>query len=347
MLSTSDISEQVVDDEEIPILDLASYLAGEPGALDQLGRELHRASTEVGFYYIKNHGITQDLIDRTFGEARRFHELPLEEKLKIKVDANKIGYFELESSITRYSGIEKDTKPNLYAAFCMRNELSPDDPDIVAGVPYRALNRWPENLPDFHENMVAYAQAMEDLGMRLLPILERALDLEPGFFVRCFKKPMVNLQLNYYPPQPRFDTKQYGIAPHCDRGFFTMLCQAQVPGLQIRTADGRWIVAPALPGHLLINTGDLLRRWTNDVFLSTPHRVVNLSGEERYSIPFFFKPDLPTRIECLPSCCSVERPPKYPPTTVLEFYDAFVKSNYPDVAAAQSKVQASFLAANE
>ena len=349
-MDTSRPSDMLLAEDEIPILDLAPYFSCVPGALDRVARDLHHASTKVGFYYLKNHGIPQAVIDQTFIESKRFHDLPLDEKLKLKVDKNKIGYFQVESSITRHSPLAQGTKPNLYAAFCLRRELPPDDPDIAAGVPYRAHNRWPEGLPGFRENVLAYSTAMETLGRRLLPIFSRALDLPAGFFDAGFEKPLVNMQLNYYPYQPDFDGVQYGLAPHTDRGFITMLCQAQVPGLEIRTADGKWVVAPVLPGHLLVNTGDLLRRWTNDAFLSTPHRVINLSGQERHSIPFFYKPDLDTLVECIPSCQGAENPAKYPPITVLDFYDWFVKQNYPDVAAAHdreaAKAAATALAAN-
>src|SRR5262249_7730631 len=155
--------------------------------------------------------------------------------------------------------------PNLYAALCIRRELPPDDPEVLAGAPYRATNRWPEALPGFRENVLAYSRAMESLGRRLLPIFSRALSMPADFFDAGFANPLINLQLNYYPYQPDFDGKQYGLAPHTDRGFITMLCQSQVPGLEIRTADGRWVTAPVLPGHFLVNTGDLLRHWTNDV----------------------------------------------------------------------------------
>src|SRR4051812_5721210 len=104
-------------EDEIPILDLGPYIANENGALDRLARGLYRASTEVGFYYLKNHGIPQFLIDQMFIEAKRFHALPLEEKRKIKIDQNKIGYFEVESTITRHSDLANGAKPNLYAAF--------------------------------------------------------------------------------------------------------------------------------------------------------------------------------------------------------------------------------------
>jgi isopenicillin N synthase-like dioxygenase len=348
----SQLATGALAENEIPILDLGPYLAGDneasrTAALDRLGRELYRASTEVGFYYLKNHGIPQALVERTFEEAKRFHALPLDDKRKLKVDQNKIGYFEVETTITRHSALANGAKPNLYAAFCMRRELKPDDPDILAGVPYRALNRWPDNLPGFRETMVAFLEGMEGLGKNLLPVIARALDLKTDFFDQAFAKPLVNMQLNYYPHQPNFDGSQFGLAPHTDRGFITLLCQAQVPGLEIRTADGRWVVAPILPGHILVNTGDLLRHWTNDVFLSTPHRVANLSGDERLSIPYFYKPDLNTLVECIPTCQSAQRPAKYPPITVLEFYDWFVKKNYPEVVAAQSKSKAMDLATNE
>ena len=336
-----------LSEDDIPVLDLGPYFGGVPGALDRICRELYRASTEVGFYYLKNHGVPQSLIDQTFAESKRFHDQPLEEKRKLKVDKNKIGYFEVESSITRHSDLAAGARPNLYAAYCLRQELAPDDPDILAGVPYRALNRWPENLPGFRENLLAYSTALEALGKKLLPVIARGLSMPPDFFDAGFEKPLVNLQLNYYPHQPDFDGTQYGLAPHTDRGFITILCQAKVPGLEVRTVDGRWAVAPVLPGHFLVNTGDLLRHWTNDVFLSTPHRVINLSGNERHSIPFFYKPDLPTVVECIPSCQTMANPAKYPPTTVLDFYDWFVKRNYPDVAAAQSKDRAASLAVNE
>jgi isopenicillin N synthase-like dioxygenase len=334
-------------ENEIPILDLGPYFAGEVGALEVLGRELYRASTEVGFYFLKNHGVSQSLIDQAFVESKRFHDQSLEEKRKLKVDKNKIGYFEVESSITRHSDLAAGAKPNLYAAYCLRRELAPDDPDILAGVPYRAVNRWPDKLPGFRENLLAYSIAVEALGKKLLPIFATALSLPVSFFDAKFDKPLVNMQLNYYPHQRNFDGNQYGLAPHTDRGFITILCQAKIPGLEIRTIDGRWVIAPVLPGHFLVNTGDLLRHWTNDVFLSTPHRVINLSGDERHSIPFFYKPDLPTVIECIPTCQSAERPAKYPKTTVLDFYDWFVKQNYPDVKEAQSKARATALAVNE
>jgi isopenicillin N synthase-like dioxygenase len=325
--------------DDIPIIDLGPYLAGEPGALDAVARDLYYASTQVGFYYLKNHGISQAVIDQVFAESARFHHQPESEKLKLKLDKNKIGYFGAGTSITRHSDLGKGTKPNLYSAFCVRSELKADDPDVLAGKLFRGLNQWPGNLPGFRDNILTYNRALESLGRSLLPIFARALDMPLDFFDEAFRKPLQNLQLNYYAHQENFDGSQYGLAPHTDRSFITILCQAKVPGLEIRTIDERWVVAPVLPGHLLVNTGDLLRMWTNEVFLSTPHRVINVSSDERHSIPFFFSPDPDAMIECLPSCQSADRPAKHPPVSHAEFYEWFVRQNYPTISAAD-KAQA-------
>ena len=149
---------------------------------------------------------------------------------------------------------------------------------------------------------MAYCRALEGLALRLLPIFARSLDLPLGFFDAAFRTPLLNMQLNHYEHQPDFDGTQFGLAPHTDRTFFTILCQARFSGLEICTADERWVVAPVLPGHFLVNTGDLLRLWTNEIFLSTPHRVINSSRVDRDSIPFFFNPDPDTVIECIPTC---------------------------------------------
>ena len=106
---------------------------------------------------------------------------------------------------------------------------------------------------------------------------------------------------------------QFGTGAHTDSGFLTFLMQSGVGGLQIRRTDGTWFDAPVLEGRFLVNTGDMLRRWTNDRFLSTPHRVLNVSGTSRYSIALFFDTHLDRMMQCLPTCQGPDDPPKYPP----------------------------------
>lgn len=313
--------------EEIPVLDIGGYLAGKPGALERLGAELRRAFEEIGFYFIVGHGVPQRLVDAVFAEAERFHAQPLEAKMAIKVDENLVGYLPLRGGTTRHSPINANNKPNVNEAFFARRDVGPDHPDIVAGKSFRASNKWPADLPGFRETVVAYQQAMESLAKSLLPIYAVALDLPPDYFDAPFRDAMYTLRVSHYPPHEP-DENEFGLAPHTDTSFMTMLAQNKVPGLSIRLPNGKWIDAPAIEGAFLVNGGDLLRRWTNDRFLATPHRVVNRSGGERYAIPFFFDCGAEVVMECLPTCREPGKPPRYEPITYAAYMAWYRQMNY-------------------
>lgn len=314
--------------EEIPVLDLAAYLAGEPGALQRLGAELRRAFEQIGFYFIVGHGVPQSLVDSAFAEAKRFHDQALEDKLAIQVDESLVGYLPIRGSVTRHSQINPNNKPNVNEAFFARRDIGPDHPDIVAGKPFRALNKWPANLPGFRETVVAYQAAMEKLGKSLLPIYAVALDLPPDHFEAAFADPMYTLRMSHYPQQTDIVDNEFGLAPHTDTSFMTMLAQNRIPGLSIRLPTGRWVDAPAIDGAFLVNGGDLLRRWTNDRFLATPHRVVNRSGKERYAIPFFFDCGAEMEMQCLPTCREPGSPPRYEPITYAAYMAWYRRVNF-------------------
>ena len=193
--------------------------------------------------------------------------------------------------MSRSSRVEKATRPNFVEAFFLKRDLPPDHPDVVAGVRYRCANPWPEAdaLPGFRETVAAYLDAMEHLCKRMLPLYAAALDLDPDYFRDAFAEPQYTLRMSHYPPGEQGDGDQYGLAPHTDSSFLTMLPQSELPGLSICMPSGEWTDAPVVPGTFLVNSGDMLRRWTNHRFLSTPHRVVNRNaGRDRYAIPFFF-----------------------------------------------------------
>ncbi|MBY0321056.1 MAG: hypothetical protein K2X72_20210 [Reyranella sp.] len=298
--------------EEIPVLDLAAYLAGKPGALQQLGGELRRAFEQIGFYFIVNHGVPQSLVDAAFAETARFHAQPLDAKLAVKMDETLVGYLPVRGSTTRHSQINRDNKPNVNEAFFSR----------------RDVNKWPENLPGFRDTVVAYQAAMEKLGKSLLPIYATALDLPAGHFDGLFAKPSYTLRMSHYPQHDAPADNEFGLAPHTDTSFMTLLAQNKIPGLSIRLPTGRWIDAPAIDGAFLVNGGDLLRRWTNDRFLATPHRVANRSGKERYAIPFFFDCGAEVSMECLPTCLEVGQPPRYEPITYAAYMEWYRKMNF-------------------
>jgi isopenicillin N synthase-like dioxygenase len=322
----NEVSQQT--ENIIPGLDLGPYLRGEAGALDAVAGQLRATCENVGFFYIENHGIAQALIDRTFAASRHIHAMPIEAKREIELNEQNIGYMGVNESIQGHSTVEKARKPNYNESFFCMRDRTPDDPDVVAKKPYRGLNQWPRNLPGFREDALAYMHALEQLGMRMLPIVARALDLPLDFFSDYFNPANLQLRLLHYPIRDESGPDQYGAGAHTDAGFLTFLMQRDIGGLQIRRTDGAWFDAPVLPGKFLINTGDIFRRWTNDRFLSTPHRVMNMSGTDRYSIAFFFGPDLDRRLTCLPTCCSPDNPAKYPPISYCEYKTEFVGANY-------------------
>jgi isopenicillin N synthase-like dioxygenase len=312
----------------IPGLDLGPYLAGQPEAVDALAKQLRHTCENVGFFYIENHGVPQDLIDRTFEQSRRFHALPLEDKLRLKINHDNVGYMPVNASMQKHSKVEQARHPNYNASYFCFRERSPDDRDFRAGKPFCGPNQWPQNLPGFREQVIEYQRALEQLGLRMLPLIARSLELPDDYFAPYFNPPQFSLRMLHYPVRDESVPGQFGTGAHTDAGFLTFLAQGDVPGLQIRTTSGEWLDAPVLKGRFLVNTGDIFRKWTNDRYLSTPHRVLNVSGTERYSMAFFFGMHLERLIECLPTCQSPDNPPRHQPFTYLSYKTEFLNTNY-------------------
>lgn len=314
--------------EEIPVIDLGPYLAGAPGAIERTAGQLRHAMENVGFYFIVNHRVPQRLVDRTFEAAERFHAQALEDKMKLKIDENIVGYLPMQGATVRHSALNKNNKPNLNEAFFVNRQLTPEHPDVVAKKPFRVLNRWPENLQGFREDIMAYVAAVEQLGRKLVPLYAVALDLPADYFDEAFREPTYALRLSHYPAQEVVQDNEFGLAPHTDTSFMTLLPENKVSGLSVRMANGKWVDAPVLEGSFLVNGGDLLRRWTNDRFLATPHRVVNRSGKERYAIPFFMDCHYDFRMDCLPTCRGPDNPPRYEPITYPKYKTWYRNRNY-------------------
>ena len=312
----------------IPVLDVGPYLAGQPGALETLGRELRYAFERVGFYYMRGHGVPRELIASIFEEARRFHAQPLDWKLRLKINEHNIGYMGMGGSMFRTSKVEHNKKPSDNEAFFLRRERAPDDPDVIANKKLRGMNQWPSDLPGFKDVVLEYMEKMQHLGRRMVRIYAVALELPETYFDAMFQQPTLVQRLTHYPARPQRDEDEYSIAPHTDSGFMTMLAPNDQPGLSIRLPEGSWIDAPGVADAYVVNGGDILRRWTNDRFLSTPHRVTNVVRQPRYAVPFFFDPHPDTRIACLPTCQSATNPAKYPPIMYDDYAIWYATRNY-------------------
>jgi len=313
-------------DGHMPVIDVASYLAGAPGSLERLAAELRYALETVGFYFLTGHGIEEGMIAGVYDAAERLHAQPIESKLALKVNGDNVGYMPIKGSITRTSKVNNNTKPNLNEAFFLKREDAEDAARL--GRPEGARNQWPEQVPGFREATLSYMAAMEALGRKLVPAYARALGMPVDFFDAAFARPGLTLRLSHYPHTEVLEDNEFGVAPHTDGNFTTFLPPNPVQGLAIRLKDGSWFDVPAMPGAFVVNTGDVLARWSNDVFVSTPHRVINRSGEERYAIPFFLNAAPDTMIECLPTCRDAEHPPKYEAMTVDAYSQWFQRTNY-------------------
>ena len=313
----------------IPVIDYGPYFAGEPGALQGLAEELRYACETIGFFYALNHGAPQETIDRGFAASRRFHALPLEAKLQLRLNENNIGYLPMNASVQGASTVHKATKPNQNESFFISHDRGPDHPDVIAGVPLRGRNQWPENVPGLREDMMAYFHALNAMCTRMLPPFAVALDMPEDYFAQFFANVAhINLRFLHYPPQEDISENTFGTAPHTDNSFMTALARTDVPGLAIRLPSGEWLPPPIIPGTFLINLGNMMRRWSNDRFLSTPHGVINESGTDRYSIAYFHSPNPDSVIECLPSCLSADNQPRYPAAVYRDLVLEFYRKNY-------------------
>ena len=312
--------------EEVPILDLTAFLRGDEGALEKVAGQLRYALEEVGFLAVVNHGIPQTLIDQMFLETERFHALPEQEKTKLAVNQDHVGYMGNEGELPRTSPYSAGIlKPDVGECFFTRCDRAPHA--------LKVKNQWPDSLPGFRETLVEYFETLERFGRQILPIYATALDLPPDYFDDAFSEfeTLSILRAAHMPPGD-LEVGQFNVGPHTDGGFITLLAMAEVPGLELLSQSGNWFPAPYVPGAIVVNAGDLLNRWTNGRFLSTPHRVRNLSGRDRYSTPLFFQPKPDQVIECLPTCTGPDNLPKEPPITTHDYFEWFMQQNFAHTA---------------
>lgn len=296
--------------EQIPVIDLADMFLPAPQKRHDVGRAVRKACTEVGFFYVRNHGVSQQTLSDCYERSRQFFALPLAEKNRIHIrnSANHRGYGPL---------LEENTNPeslgDLHEAFDLACDIPASDPDVLAGKSLYGPNLWPDEPKDFRNTVMTCHAALIRLGHVIFRTFALALDLEENHFEQFIHKPLAHMRILRYPPQAgAIDEKQIGIGAHSDYECFTILHQNGESALQVLNANKEWIAAPPIPDTFVINVGDMMARWTNNLFCSTLHRVINQSGKERYSMPLFFGPDYDTLISPLASCVDETHPPLFP-----------------------------------
>jgi isopenicillin N synthase-like dioxygenase len=292
---------------ELAVIDLAALDDDAAAAIDDACRTL-------GFYIVIGHGIPEAVRARAFNAAHRFFALPDADKQAIHISKsypNQRGYAPFfEETID-------DTGPREFKeAFDMGRPLAADDPDLLAQRPFHALNVWPDGIDGFREAMEDYHAHALALGQRLVRLTARGLGLDDGYFDPSMDKAVANLRLLRYPPESQADDGPgvlTGVGPHTDYGFLTILAHDGVPGLELMTAAGAWMSVPQVAGGLIVNTGELLQRWTNDRYRATVHRVSNRTDRDRYSIPFFLDTNIDADVRPVPTCVDARNRSRYAP----------------------------------
>jgi isopenicillin N synthase-like dioxygenase len=322
--------------ESIPVIDIAGIVqdaAGEAG--QQAVGEIAKACREWGFFQVINHGVPTELIDQSWQQAHRFFEGPREAKTAImRTRENPWGYYNNE--LTKNQRDKKEVF-----------DYTTDGKDPI----YAAENRWPDIGDEFRATMREYLGACTQLSLTLLEAFCVGLDLPADFMREDFAGSHTGfMRLNYYPTSDplaapdgaELPEADMGVHYHTDAGALTVLLQDDVGGLQVHR-DGYWHDVPAVPGAFVINTGDMMQVWSNDIYKAAIHRGLPMSERARYSIPFFFNPAAATEVSPLPTVISDSRPVRYRSINWSEFRGQRTDGDYadygPEVQIAQYRIQ--------
>ena len=310
-----------IDVAEIPVIDIARLRDGTDSA--GVGAELARAATEVGFLYVRNHGVDDGLVERARRTAMEFFRLP--EEAKREAGTNRFHHGYLKPGSTK---MYDDARLDLKESFNWGIELGTasgggsngepghgPDADATPANPLLGPNVWPAAMPELRASVYPYFEAASACAENLLRGFALGAGLDADHFIRLRDRPVSRGSLQYYPPQPEgAEEDQFGVAPHTDFGVLTVLCQDRIGGLQIQRRNGEWAAMPPIPGTLVVNIGDLLERWSNRRYHSTVHRVINSSGRERLSLVLAYDPNFETLVDPGAFCAPGEEPQDEPIT---------------------------------
>lgn len=304
----------------LPIVDISSFVAkGSDEQRRRVAQEIRKACIDVGFFYLTGHGFAASELNEAIAWGHRFYEMPLEAKMTLHTLAPG------QPGFMRVGGIDPAKNSNkaadLKERFIMSRELLPGESASDRNIAGRT--RWPSEqmLPGFTSFMKAHLAKRVVLAQATARAFALSLELPEDYLDPYFRHLGVVSIINYYPPLTPEALKQsrWSFSPHTDYGGVTLLSQDNLGGLQVRNVAGDWIDVPPIDGAFVVNLGDLMARWTNDLYQSNLHRALNVSTDARISIPFFASPADTAVIECLKTCQGPANPPRYAPVVAGEY----------------------------
>lgn len=316
----------MVKNAELPIVDLASFSAGNETARAATGAAAVRACETSGFFYVTGHGIDEACFAEAKAAALKFFRGPQQIKSEVHITTVKhhrgyVGNFDVAPDTSKGGDIRE--------AFKVALDLPLDDPDYLAGITLYGPNIWPQQIPEFEQKIYLVYQRFQQLAETIFSLFASGLNLPADYFKPMIEKPASVMNVNYYPASGAdSEGEASGIGAHSDYEAFAMLWQDGVGGLQIESLAGEWEAVAPLQNALVINIGDLMSHWTNDRFRATRHRVINRSGKERVSFACFGNTNYHALIECIPSCCDEENPARYPPVKSGDYLMSAIKRTY-------------------
>ncbi len=280
----------------LPVIDVAPLVEGRPStACLGVAGQIQAACRERGFFYVSGHGVPAELLGKLHAASAEFFGLPLQDKLEIAMERGGRawrGFFPVGAELT--SG-----RPDLKEGLYFGAELSADDPRVRAGMPLHGSNLFPRQVPQLRDLVLSYLDALTGLGQAVLRGVALSLGLDAGYFATGYTAdPTILFRIFCYPPSPP-QPDGWGVGEHTDYGLLTLLAQDENGGLQIAAPEG-WIDAVPIAGTFVCNIGDMLERLTGGWYRSTAHRVRNLSGRDRLSLPFFLDPGFTAEVPPLP-----------------------------------------------
>lgn len=287
-------SAETTDFTSIPIIDMPD-LDADTGLNSPeffiFAQALMSAATEVGFFYLRNHGVPENLREQAMAASRRFFALPEDIKQKIAVNSDQRGWMAKGGAVLQ--GAETfDAKEIFFWGW--------ESEQMDTSLPLVAPNQWPDDEAAFLKaEIMAYYTAVLGLSKVVLAGLAAGLGKPADFFTPFYLNPLGRGQLVYYPPSTSADraARRFGAAAHADFGVLTILFQDNLGGLQVRNRSGDWIEAPPVDNSFVCNIGDMLSYWTGGRLASTIHRVINRTDQARFSIPIFCDPSSDTVID--------------------------------------------------
>ncbi len=305
-----------------PIIHLNTLDSADESPRRRTIETLRMACVETGFLYLCSHAVSQEVIDRMRDSVIEvFSQSPsLKAQYRISRD-NYRGYIPFGF----FTPASSPDCADQYEGFKLHADVKADDP-IRRQCPLYGPNRWPPRLAAAKMAVTGYWNALEKISEKLLRLFALALNKPETLFLPYFEKPLTGMTLLHYPAMPA-GKRGFGIHPHKDSSAFTVLYPDPIGGLQIRTRQGEWIEADAPDGAFIVNIGDVMEHWTGGQFKSTPHRVINKTGQERYSFPYFATPRFDTVIA--PVVDSVDGYNR-PPLLMEAWYREIIASNWPD-----------------